>query len=114
MPAWRVFYGDGSTVDDRADPFEVPGVDVQAIVQADDDVGRFVLHGHDFHWWEPDCQQWFGGDHFGLWDYLSRPGPRKVVFARSLPNTAYKAILARALADPDFAPKSASRPREGV
>lgn len=110
---WRVYFGDGSTVAD-VDPWTVPGLDVQAIVQADEDVGRYVLHGHDFYWWEPEEGQWFGGDHFGLWDYLARPGPRKVVFARSLSNVAYKAILSRALSDPGFPVKSARLVGEGV
>ena len=110
---WRIYYGDGSTLD-GVDPFSVPGLDVQAIVQADPDVGRYVLHHCDFYWWVLEDQQWHQGDHFGLWDYLQRPGPKKVVFGRSLDNLAYKAILARAQSDPGFPVKSASRPGEGV
>lgn len=113
MLTWRIYYGDGSTID-SVDPFSVPGLDVQAIVQADEDVGRYVLHHRDFYWWEPGDQQWNQSDHFGLWDYLQRPGPRKVVFGRSLDNRTYKVILERALHDPDFSPKSASRVGEGV
>jgi hypothetical protein len=112
VTCWRIYYGDGSTVDDTADPWLVPGVNVQAIVQADPDVGRYVLHHQDFYWWMPDDGQWHQGDHFGLWDYLARPGPRKVVFGRSLDNVSYKALLAEAVNDPDFPPKSALRAGE--
>lgn len=111
MCTWRIYYGDGSEVSEL-DPYEVPGLNVQVIVQADEDVGRYVLHGHDFYWWMPDESQWFGGDVFGLWDYLAQPGPRKVIFARSLSNVEYKRILNRALTDPNFAPKTASLPGE--
>lgn len=107
---WRVYYGDGSTADDAVDPFLVPGLDVQAIVQADPDVGRYVLHHKDFYWWVGG--QWHQGDHFGLWDYLQRPGPKKVVFGRSLDNLSYKAVLSRAMSDPGFAAKSGLRPGE--
>jgi hypothetical protein len=112
MPDWRIYYGDGSTVSDDVDPFTVPGVDVQAIVQRDADVGRYVLHHMDFYWWVEADRQWHQGDVFGLWDYLARPGPKKVVFGRSLDNQSYKALLTVAVNDPDFPVKSALLPGE--
>jgi hypothetical protein len=113
MLTWRVYYGDGSTLSNEdVDPYAVPGLDVQAIVQADPDVGRYVLHHMDFYWWVAQDGQWHQGDHFGLWDYLARPGPKKVVFGRSLDNLSYKAILARAVADGGFPVKSALRAGE--
>lgn len=108
MLNFRIYYGDGSTVDSDVDPFLVPGLNVQAIVQADQDCGRYVLHHCDFYWWENE--QWYQSDHFGLWDYLQRPGPKKVIFGRSLDNVAYKTILTHALNDEGFAPQSAVRP----
>lgn len=109
---WRIYYGDGSTVDDtELNPFDVPGLNVQAIVQADEDVGRYVLHRMDFYWWVPEDNEWNQSDQFGLWDYLQRPGPKKVVFGRSLNNIDYKRILALAIKDKDFNPVSGEMPR---
>lgn len=105
MVPWRVYYGDGTTWD--GDPFDAPGLNVQAVVQADAEVGRHVVTGFDFYWWEASHDRWWGGDLFGLWDYLSREGPRKVIFARTMMNAEYRAVFDRAVADPDFAPKSA-------
>jgi hypothetical protein len=114
MLTWRIYYGDGSTLSNEdVDPYAVPGLDVQAIVQADPDVGRYVLSHQDFYWWVEADRQWHQGDHFGLWDFLQRPGPKKVVFGRSLDNVSYKTILARAMHDDDgFAPKSGTKPGE--
>jgi hypothetical protein len=110
---WRIYYGDGTTASDGAgDLYTVRSTNVQAIVQADDDVGRYVLHSADFYWWDRDAGQWFQSDQFGLWDYLSRPGPAKVLFGRSLANVQFKDLLDIALTDPDFPPKSGRRPGE--
>lgn len=111
---WRIYYSGNFTIDDSVNPYDVPGLDVQAIVQEDPDVGRYVLHHCDYYWWMPEDEQWHQGDHFGLWDYLQRPGPKKVIFGRSLDNRSYKAILERALYDSDFPAKSASRAGEGI
>jgi hypothetical protein len=107
---WRIYYSDREVDNTQADPYEVPGLDVQAIVQSDPDVGRYVLHHMDYYWWVPADQQWHQGDHFGLWDYLQRPGAKKVIFGRSLDNIAYKKVLTRAVHDPDFVPMSSEMP----
>lgn len=108
---WRIYYGDGSTYD--GEPFAAPSLNVQAIAQLDDEVGRHVIAGFDFYWYEPSEDKWWGGEAFGLWDYLSRPGVRKVIFARTLLNEDYRAVFKRACEDPDFPVKSAMRTDEG-
>jgi hypothetical protein len=112
---WRVYYGDGSTFSDEDGTIEMtPALNVQAIVQSDPDphgTGRHVIHGGgqrpnrvpiDYYWWDPGRGMWVGGDLFGLWDYLTRPGWRKVLFGRTIPDQDYQAIIVRAGDDPDF------------
>lgn len=105
---WRIYYGDGSTYD--GDPFLAPPDNVQCVVIADPDHGRILRAMKDFYWWIGD--EWYGGDLFGLFDYLRQPGPKKVIFARSLSDRQYQATIKAALADPDFLPKSAMAPGE--
>lgn len=108
---WRIYYGDGSTYSNKdGKPFDAPPDNVQAIVFADRDHGRIINAMRDFYWWMGD--EWYGGDLFGLFDHLRQPGPRKVLFARSIPNEQYQEIIKTALADPDFPPKSANAPGE--
>lgn len=110
---WRIYYGSGETfssLDGAA--AEAPGLDVQAIVQRDPDphgTGRHVIHGGgqrpnrvpiDYYWF--DNGMWAGGDLFGLWDYLQRPGWKRVLFGRSIPDLDYQKLLMRASDDPDF------------
>jgi hypothetical protein len=81
---WRIYYGDGSLYSDGdGSPFDAPGRDVQAIAVEDAQVGRTIHSRRDFYWWS--SIGWWGGDLFGLYDYLLTPGPRKVIFGRSLP-----------------------------
>lgn len=108
---WRIYYGDDSVFDDAADPFGAPPVNCQVIAQRDPDVGRTLLAKKDFYWLEDDLT-WNGGDIFGLWDYLARPGPKKVVFGRTIPNRRYAAVVRKAVEDPAFPPKSARREGE--
>ena len=117
MPrAWRIYYGDGATFSDAdGPPSDAPALDVQAIVFRDEtpgaaNVGRFVLQGFDFYW--HDEGEWFGGELFGLFDYLQRPGAKAVKFGRTRPNRAFADVLERAVSDPDFPAKSASSRRE--
>jgi hypothetical protein len=109
MMKWRVYYGDGSTFSNEdGDPSEAPALNVQIIIVRDDDphsqLGRYAVHKFDFYWW--DDPDWFGGELFGLFDYLSRPGHKRVLFGRTVGNADFQAIVDRALADPDFIRKS--------
>lgn len=110
MLAWRIYYGDGGTYSSAdGDPADAPARGVQAIVQADTQVGRHVLSGFDYYWWEGT---WFGGDLFGLFDYLIEPGPKAVKFGRTVPNDVFERVIRAACDDPDFPRKSARRRHE--
>jgi hypothetical protein len=106
---WKVYYGDGSMFSDEDGPLaEVPTLNVQAIVQRDtadlvNNVGRRILTQRDFYWWSDQENEWFGGgDLFGLFDYLQRPGLKKVLFGRTVSYGDFAAAQQRALNDPDF------------
>lgn len=102
---WKVFYDDGSTY--HGSPELAPSLGVILIVESDEEIGRFMLSGYDYYWWDQDC--WRGGDIFGLWDYLHRPGWKRVLFGRTIHSDDFKRIYDVALKDGDFPPKSAKR-----
>jgi hypothetical protein len=112
---WRIYYGDGSTFDSgQGEPADAPSLNVQAIVQRDPSphgVGRFVIHGGgqrpnrvplDYYCWDAERGIWLGCDLFGLWDYLSRPGWKRVLFGRTITDDAYQKIITTAGYDKDF------------
>lgn len=106
MTRWKIYYSDGSTFSDKdGDPFNAPGRGVQMIVHEHSEVGRHLLGREDNYWWSGS--RWFGGDLFGLYDYLQEPGPKKVIFGRVIDNESFKRITQAALNDPEFPPKSA-------
>lgn len=98
MVPWRIFYGDGSEYDDAANPWAAPALDVQVIRIRAPNPG--MTFGQPFYWY--DMGLWYGGDHFGLWDYLQRLGPKKVIFGRTVPNEVFQRCKDRATRDPDF------------
>jgi len=103
---WKIYYEDGTTFSDSdGKPEEAPARGVQIIMQAEPHLGREILRATDFY--IRKNEQWFAVDHFGLFDYLSNPGLKTVKFGRYIPNDEYARVLADAVADPDFPPKSA-------
>jgi hypothetical protein len=109
VPAWRVYYDDGSTFDStQGRPDAAPGLGVQAIVQADERVGRAILTRFDWYYWREDLQEWWASDLFGLLDQLTSDTMNRVRAVRAGRNAAaYDAIMSRAQSDPDFPVKSA-------
>lgn len=99
---FRIYYDDGSTSDDLE---KAPGVGVIVIVQLDADAGRELLHRKDFYYFERG--RWFGCDLYGLFDYLARPGMKKVVAGRNTEHRNYHLLYERARLDPDFPAKTA-------
>jgi hypothetical protein len=110
MLLWRVYYDDGATYSNLDGPVEAaPALGVQCIVKRDaapalESVGRVVMEGFDHYWWSGS--EWWGADAFGLWDYLQRPGWKRVLFGRTLSTSDFVAIRRRALSDPGFPPYS--------
>lgn len=111
MLAWRIWYDDLTVYDSAVSgPDQAPALGVQAIAVADATVGRLILSRYDYYWW--DAGRWWGGDLFGLWDYLARPGWKRILFGRSLSNEQFSEVMARALGDPELPAKSAWDERE--
>lgn len=111
MFQWKIFYGDGSTfTDSEGSAYDAPSRNVQLVVAADLEHGWSILRQFDFYWWDADC--WRGGDQFGLWDYLCLPGPKKVIFGRTINHQSYMDVFERALNDPDLPQKTAWRDEE--
>lgn len=78
-------------------PDELPALDVQVVAVAHPVVGVRLWCAKDYYWYEGDT--WIGGDTFGLWDYLSRPGWKRVLFGRTISDTAYETICRAAWAE---------------
>lgn len=102
---WRIYYGDESTFD-PGDPYLAPALNVMMIANGDRDHGWSLIREVDYYWYVPEIDEWHGGDIFGLWDYLTQPGAKKVIFGRNARNEDYNNILIRALNDPDIPQKS--------
>jgi len=118
---WRIYYDDGSTYSDTDGPVELAPCDgVLVVVQHDPDVGVERLFYKHFYCWSVEHQRWLGvgderapGDgHWGLFDYLRRPGWKKFVAGRTVPYSLWARVHAAAISDPDFQMKSALLPTE--
>ena len=99
---WCLYYGDGSTFSNEDGlPADAPALNVQVISTADAviarEVGVVLLYGKDYYWWDGG---WFGGDLFGLFDYLLCAQGRAVVkFGRFVPRDQYQAAFNKAVAE---------------
>lgn len=111
---WRIYYADGSTFDNTdGEAEEAPAFGVICIVFPDTVVGRVVMWGWDWYYYETECGQWWGSDIHGLLDGLLHGLPRTAYKqGRNIHNAAFKAILNRAVHDPDFPRKSARKQGE--
>lgn len=86
MLSWRVYYLDGSTFDSsRGGPQDAPASGVLSIAMLRD-------------------APWYGGDQWGLMQYLLEPGWKRVLFGRSVTDELFHQVSQRAADDPDFPP----------
>ena len=108
MINWRIYYEDGTTFTNLdGGPEDAPAFGMLMVVQHDDDVGRLVMHAWDWFYWRADHQQWWGADIYGLLDQLLHNKPISALKqGRNTHTATYKAILQKAIEDPDFMPKS--------
>ncbi len=84
---WRIFYGerDGDgwkSYGSDQDPFLAPGQGVQVIRQVNAHGRLGTIKGRDFYWLRKGV--WYGSEIFGLWQYLTEPGPKKVIFGQTM------------------------------
>ncbi len=110
MMEWAIFYDDPE-LDcwsvDGVTPEDVPRLGVQAVAQGDEWLGRELLIQKEFYWLNYEEMRWYGGDLFGLFDYLSTTGPKTCVFGRFVNRDVYQAAVHRAQHDERLPRKSA-------
>lgn len=109
---WMIFYDDGTTYSDvDGSPFDAPSRGVQIICHECPDVGRTLNGKEDYYWW--NGTRWFGGDQFGLFDYLISNGPKKVIFGRVIDNESFQKIIKQATTHP-YLPNKSARSKEDM
>lgn len=108
---WKIYYGDGSSYKD-SNPFDAPALDVQMIANSCQEHGWTLCRNRDFYWYKEGEDLWDCGDCFSLWDYLSQPGRKKVIFGRTIGSKEYEKILGFATNDPEIPQKSGWFPGE--
>ncbi len=110
MIPFRVYYDGNATY--AGDPYLAPAFGVLLIVEFDPDNGRHIISNGDYYVWEGFG--WCAVDYMGLVDYLQRPGYRKVMFGRTVPNSVWYDTWRRADCDPDFPVRTAFGAHERV
>ena len=110
---WRIYYDTGSTFSDTdGSPYDAPALGVLVIACEDESVGRVLVYGQSYYFWWDEHARWWGGNLFGMFDYLQRPGPRRVLFGREVPNPAWNGAIKLATDDLYLPPKTAIHPFE--
>lgn len=103
MPAWRIYYSDGSTFDSTMGaPHEAPAEGFVCAVGYDEGGQRYIMHRWDFYRYDVESDQWWGMDLFGLMDNLRRNTVYAFKEGRTVTRTVWQEIIGRASNDPDF------------
>lgn len=101
MPAWRIYYSDGSSFSsDQGEPHEAPSEGFVCAVGYDEAARRYIMHGWDFYCWAEN--QWWGMDRMGLHDRLRRNAVYAYKEGRTVTRDQFSALMDRAHTDPDF------------
>ena len=110
---WRIYYEDNSTFSNTdGEPWDAPTSGVLVVGCDNDEVGRVLVYGQSYYFWWEEHKQWWAGNIIGLFDYLNRPGPRKVLFGREVPGKDWNRAIYKAENDPYLPPKTALHPME--
>ncbi len=111
---WCIYYGDPENdfCSWDGDIDLAPKLDVQCINQGSEWLGREMLIQKDYYWWNSDEDRWYGGDLFGLYDYLLMPGLKVVLFGRFVNRDVYNDAVRRAQKDDRLPRKSAYSKQE--
>ncbi len=91
---WAIFYGDRLVYSNLDGPVEgVPKLNTQIVLQKSDRVEWEMIRSSDYYVWRDTF--WRGVDIFGLFDYLSQPGSKVVLFGRTILNSEFDLIYRR-------------------
>ncbi|NOR90828.1 MAG: hypothetical protein GQ524_11320 [Anaerolineales bacterium] len=105
---WKMFYVDGTTFSNKdGKPEDAPGWGVAAVVQEDETVGVIPFSMKDFYCFAKEFGGWMGLDHYGLCQYLARPGMKIIKVGDNMPTHKYLELIAGLREDPDLPSKSA-------
>lgn len=91
------------------DVWNIYALDVQLIIVIDKDHGWRTIAKNDYYIWDDvgDGFTWTGVDIFGLWNYLYRPGCKKVLFGRTISHDLFNLIFTTAQKDTRLPEKTA-------
>jgi hypothetical protein len=114
---WWVVYGDRSIYrgSGAEDAYAAPTRDVQAVLSPCPDHGWELWRrwNTDYYVYLHGLDRWRGVDQFGLYDYLCEPGPKRVLFGRTMLDEEYRALLQWLTTHPDLPTKSGWQQGEG-
>ena len=80
QPRFKIFYENGTTYDNTSGPLDrAHKCGVVAII-VEENNGQRIESDHEFYCYMPDG--WRGVEQWGLYDYLSSPGTKLVLFGR--------------------------------
>lgn len=96
---WRIYYGDNTAVDDSVPIEDVRALNVQVILQYDPVAGWYLQSHGDYYTYREEDNLWQACDNMGLWDYLQRPGWKRVLFGRTIRSDDFHRIFQAAISD---------------
>jgi hypothetical protein len=96
--AFVIYYSED--VEYSGPPEDAPARDVQIIVQDNPDVGSELVTSCDYYIWDTylgdEGPRWRGVDLFGMYDYLLRPGWKRILMGRTISGEEYVRIYKKA------------------
>lgn len=94
MTDWIIVYGDYTTyTSEDGSHWDAPATNVQVILITDPDHRWEPLYGGAGYYIWVDGGWRMADDAFALHDYLCLPGPRKVLFGRTLSRKEWRTLL---------------------
>lgn len=101
LPEWAIFYDDDNVVTQHdCAPENAPAWGVQVVVYRDNDRGFFAQTSTKYYVWDDrgEGHRWYGADDVGMIDYIARPGYKKIIIGRTIPNKRFQELFNRARA----------------
>ncbi len=90
---WAIHYDNGVVITHAVAPEAVTALGVIAIAYRECDGTQRTLATWDYYCWNVEATQWYGADLFGLFDYLTRPGWKRVLMGRSVDNATWQRVM---------------------
>ena len=99
---WAIYYDDDTVFTNLdGDVAVAPVWGVQVVTYKDADRGWFTQTSTKYYVWDDrgEGYRWYGADDVGFIDYLQRPGWKRVLLGRTIPNKRFTEICNRAKKD---------------